>query len=50
MGVDYRVIDNHFSAIFYPKVGAFGAWSDCEDEPEVHGNVVHETGQALPGQ
>ena len=41
------MIDNHFSTIFYPKVGAYGAWTDCEDE-DVRGNVYHETGQPLP--
>jgi hypothetical protein len=45
-----RVIDNHFSTIFYPKVGAYGPWTDCEDESEVRGNVYHETGRAVPLQ
>ena len=48
-GNNYRVIDNHFSTIFYPKVGAYGAWTDCEDE-DVHGNVYHETGKPVPVQ
>ena len=46
-GNDYRVIGNHFSTIFYPKVGAYGPWTDCEDETEVSGNVYHETGEPL---
>jgi hypothetical protein len=49
-GDDYRVIDNHFSTLFYPTVGAYGPWTDCEDEAEVRGNVYHETGEPLPGQ
>jgi len=49
-GTNYRVIDNHFSTVFYPTVGAYGPWTDCEDETEVHGNVYHETSHPLPGQ
>ncbi|MCY1061462.1 right-handed parallel beta-helix repeat-containing protein [Nannocystis sp. SCPEA4] len=49
-GSDYRVVDNHFSTLFYPTVGAYGPWTDCEDETEVHGNVYHETDEPLPGQ
>jgi Right handed beta helix region len=45
-----HIINNHFSTIFYPKVGGYGPWTDCEDEAEVSGNVYHETGQLLPGQ
>jgi len=49
-GIDYRVLDNHFSTIFFPTVGAFGPWTDCQDEAEVRGNVFHETGQPVPLQ
>jgi len=45
-----QVINNHFSTIFYPKVGAFGPWTDCQDEAVVSGNVYHESGQLLAGQ
>ncbi len=45
-----RIINNHFSTLFYPKVGAFGPWTDCQDEAQVTGNVYHETLQPLPGQ
>jgi hypothetical protein len=44
------IIDNHFSTLFYPPVGAYGPWTDCEDEIEVHGDVYHESGEPLPGQ
>jgi len=46
--LNYRVIDNRFRTIFYPKVGEYGPWTDCEDEVQVTGNVYHETGQPLP--
>jgi hypothetical protein len=46
-GDGYRVIGNHFSTRFYPKVGAYGAWTDCADETEVTGNVYHESGQPV---
>ncbi|MDC0678201.1 right-handed parallel beta-helix repeat-containing protein [Sorangium atrum] len=49
-GTNCRVVDNHFSTLFYPTVGAYGPWTDCEDEAEVRGNVYHETGEPLPGQ
>jgi hypothetical protein len=45
-----QVINNHFSTIFYSTVGAYGPWTDCQDEAQVSGNVYHETGQLLPGQ
>jgi len=47
-GDNYRVINNHFSTVFHATVGAFGPWTDCEDETEVSGNVYHETGDPLP--
>ena len=43
---NYRVINNHFSTQFSPKVGAFGASSDCSDEV-LSGNVLHETGDPI---
>jgi Fibronectin type III domain len=47
-GVNYRVIDNHFSTVFYPTVGAFAPWTDCGDEAQVTGNVFQETGLPVP--
>lgn len=44
---NYRVIDNHFSTIFTPKVGGFGPWNDCQNETQVTGNVYHQTGQTV---
>jgi hypothetical protein len=46
VGVNYRVIGNHFSTIYSPKVGAYGPSTDCSDETQ-SGNVYHESGQAL---
>ncbi len=45
-----RIINNRFSTVFYSTVGAYGPWTDCQDEAQVTGNVYHETGQLLPGQ
>jgi hypothetical protein len=47
-GDNYRVVDNHFSTVFHPNVGAFSAWTECEDETEVTGNVYHESGDPVP--
>lgn len=47
---DVRVIDNRFSQIYYPKGGALGPWTDCENVTELRGNVWDKTGQLLPGQ
>ena len=47
-GNDYRVVDNHFSTVFHADVGAFGPWTECEDETEVTGNVIHETNEPVP--
>jgi hypothetical protein len=47
-GNNFRINDNHFSTLFHPTVGAFGPWTECEDETEVSGNVIHETGAPLP--
>jgi hypothetical protein len=45
-----QIVNNHFSTLFYPKVGAFGPWTECGDEAQVSGNVYHETGLLLSGQ
>lgn len=45
-----RVTNNHFSTIFFPKVGLYGPWLNCKNQSQVTGNVYHETGQLLPGQ
>jgi hypothetical protein len=47
-GKNYRVINNHFSTRYSPKVGAYGPWTDCQDETQVTGNVYHETGKPVP--
>jgi hypothetical protein len=46
-GTNYRVINNHFSTVLYPKVGAYGPLDDCQDETQFTGNVYHETGLPL---
>jgi hypothetical protein len=46
-GNNYRVVNNHFSTRFYPSIGAFGAWTECGDETQVSGNVIHETGRPV---
>ena len=43
---NFRITNNHFSTIFYPKVGGFGAATDCGGEIQ-SGNVIHETGQPI---
>ncbi|HKU18657.1 MAG TPA: DUF4082 domain-containing protein [Candidatus Saccharimonadales bacterium] len=45
-GVNYQVLNNHFSTIYHPTVGAYGPSTDCSDEIQ-SGNVYHETGQPL---
>lgn len=45
-GVNYSVLDNHFSTKFSSTVGAFGASTGCSDETK-SGNVFHETGAAI---
>jgi hypothetical protein len=45
-GVDYVVRNNRFSTKFSPKVGAYGASTECSDETQ-SGNVHHETGRPL---
>jgi hypothetical protein len=45
-GVNFRVIDNHFSRKFSPKIGFFGPSTDCGDETQ-SGNVIHQTGEPL---
>lgn len=43
---EFRVIGNHFSRRFSPKVGAFGPSDDCANDT-VAGNVDHETGEPI---
>jgi hypothetical protein len=45
-GTNFRVVNNRFSTKFGPRVGAFGATTECADE-NASGNVVHETGRPL---
>lgn len=45
-GQNFRVIDNRFSTAFYPKVGAYGPWTDCQDET-LSGNTYFETGRPV---
>jgi hypothetical protein len=47
-GSNYRVIDNHFSTQFFPKVGFWNIWywEPSEDGVLRSGNVIHETGAA----
>ena len=45
-GVNYRVLNNHFSQRFSSKVGYYGPTTDCSDETQ-SGNVYHETGRPL---
>jgi hypothetical protein len=47
-GNNYKVINNHFSTVFYPTVGAYYPWVECADEAQVTGNVFHESGKAVP--
>jgi hypothetical protein len=42
-GNNFQVLDNHFSTRWFPTVGAYGPWTDCQDEI-LRGNVYHETG------
>ncbi len=44
----WEMRDNHFSTINGPNVGEYGPMTDCQDEPNVSGNVYHETGQPVP--
>lgn len=44
--VNFKVLNNHFSTIFRPLVGAYGHSSDCGDEIQ-SGNVIHETNQPI---
>ena len=45
-GINYRVVDNHFSTVFHDKVGAYAPSTDCSDEIQ-SGNVYHESGLPL---
>ena len=44
---NFRVVDNHFSTKFYPKVGAYGPWTDCSGE-SLSGNVYQQSGAPVP--
>lgn len=46
-GSDYRVVDNHFTTRFFPRVGYWGMWYwDPAEDGDVtrSGNVIDETG------
>jgi hypothetical protein len=45
-GINYRVLNNHFSTRFKSTVGFYGPSRECADETQ-SGNVIHETGQPL---
>jgi hypothetical protein len=45
-GINYRVLDNHFTTRFKSSVGYFGASTECDDETQ-SGNVIHETGKPI---
>jgi hypothetical protein len=45
--VNYRVLDNHFSTVYSPKVGEYGPVDACRGEVW-SGNVYHETGHPVP--
>lgn len=46
--VNFKIINNHFSRIFYPNAGAFGPHTACSDEAVISGNTWHDTGVAVP--
>jgi len=43
---NFKILNNHFSTIYSPRVGEFGPSSDCSNETQ-SGNVYHESGAAL---
>lgn len=45
--VNFQVTGNHFSTVFYPTVGAYGPWTDCQNET-LSGNIYHESGLPVP--
>jgi hypothetical protein len=47
-GKNFRIINNRFSTLQYPKVGQYGPWAECGDETQVAGNVYHETARPVP--
>jgi hypothetical protein len=49
-GSTWHLLNNHFSTINGPNVGEYGPWTDCDDEPNVSGNVYQETGLPVPLQ
>lgn len=46
VGDNFRLAGNHFSTKYSPKVGAFGASTNCGDEVG-GGNIIHETGDVV---
>jgi hypothetical protein len=46
----WSMVNNHFSTINGPNVGAYGPMTDCQDEINVSGNVYHESGLPVPVQ
>jgi hypothetical protein len=47
---DVHVIGKRFSTRHYPKAGAYGPWTDCEEVAELRDNVGDSTGIPLPGE
>jgi hypothetical protein len=43
----WHMLNNHFSTIEHATVGAYGPMTDCLGEPNVSGNVYHETGDLV---
>jgi len=44
--VNVKITGNHFSNIYFPKIGEYGPSSDCQNEIQ-SGNVYQESGQPL---
>jgi hypothetical protein len=45
-GINYRVLENHFTTRFKASIGFFGVSSECDDETQ-SGNVIDETGKPI---
>jgi len=45
--VNFKILSNRFSRLFYPNGGTYGPQADCQDESQTTGNVWHDTGQAV---
>jgi hypothetical protein len=45
----FRVINNHFSTVFFPQAGQYGPWDACGKVAEEHGNVWDNTLRPLGG-